>query len=66
MVFIRTLRQWREKYGGMGSDDVASVRQLAEENVRLKRIVAEQTLDLDAYKILIEKNGWGPRNGKTR
>ncbi len=48
----------------MGSDDVASVRQLAEENVRLKRIVAEQTLDLDAYKILIEKKRLGPSQRK--
>jgi hypothetical protein len=50
----------------MDATDLAKVRTLTEENERLKRIVAELHLDNHAYKLLIEKNGWGPRIGKPR
>jgi putative transposase len=65
-IHPNTLRQWRAKYGGMDVSDVANVRSLTEENERLKRIVAELRLDNDAYKILVEKNGWGPQRAKPR
>ena len=65
-IHPNTLRLWRAKYGGMGASDIAKIRSLTEENERLKRIVAELHLDNDAYKILVAKNGWGPRSGKSR
>lgn len=65
-VHPNTLRQWRAKYGGMDASDIAKLRSLTEENERLKRIVAELHLDNHAYKLLVEKNGWGLRSGKSR
>ena len=32
----------------------------------MQRIIARQTLEIDAMKNLISKNGWGPRSEKTR
>jgi putative transposase len=65
-IHPNTLRLWRAKYGGMDASDVAQMRSLTEENDRLKRMVADLHLDNHAYKLLVEKNGWGPRNGKPR
>jgi putative transposase len=65
-IHPNTLRLWRAKYGGMDATDVAKIRTLTEENERLKWIVAELHLDKHAYKLLVEKNGWGPRSGKPR
>ena len=65
-IHPNTLLLWRAKYGGMDASDVAQMRALTEENDRLKRIVAELHLDNHAYKLLVEKNGWGPRSGKPR
>jgi putative transposase len=65
-VHPNTLRTWRAKYGGMESSDIARLKQLEEDNVRLRRIVTDLTLDLDAVKNVLAKNYPGPRNGKTR
>jgi hypothetical protein len=50
----------------MDSSDIAKVRPLTEVNERLKRIAAELHLDNHAYKLLVEKNGRGPRREKKR
>ena len=36
------------------------------ENGRMRRIIANQTLEIDAMKNVISKNGWGLHNGKPR
>ena len=56
----RDLRQWRSKYGGLGVSEMCWLRQLEEENRRLKRI-ADQALDIRALNDVLAKNGYGPR-----
>lgn len=51
-----TLYKWRTKYAGLEVSDVKKLRQLEEENRRLKQMVAEQALDIQALKALTAKN----------
>lgn len=46
---------WKAKYGGMEVREVTWLKDLAEENSRLKRIVANLTLENDAIKTVLEK-----------
>lgn len=57
-VSQQTLYAWKSKYGGMQVSDAKRLRQLEEENHRLKHLVADLTLDKVAMKAVIEKNGW--------
>jgi putative transposase len=56
-----TFYTWRSKYGGLEISEMRRLRQLEEENRRLKAIVADQALDLRALKDVLAKNGFGPR-----
>jgi putative transposase len=56
-----TFYTWRSKYGGLEVSEMHRLRQLEEENRRLKLIVADQALDLRALKDVLAKNGYGPR-----
>lgn len=47
---------WRRKYGGMEKSQVAEFKRLQEENNRLKRLVADQALDIQALKFINSKN----------
>ena len=49
-VSRETFYRWRRKYGGMEVSDARKLRQLEEENRRLKRIVADQALNLQVLK----------------
>ena len=51
-----TFYNWKARYGGMVVSDVKRMKELEEENSRLKRIVANLTLENDAIKHVIEKN----------
>ncbi len=51
-----TFYKWRSKFGGMELRDVARLRELEDENRRLKKIVAEQLLENDALKIIASGN----------
>ena len=51
----QTFYRWRSKYGGMDVSEAKRLRGLEEENVRLKRIVANQTLELDAMRDVLSK-----------
>lgn len=51
-----TFYKWKAKFGGMEVSDVAKMRALEDENRRLKRIVANQSLEIDALKIIAEGN----------
>lgn len=53
-----TLYAWKSKYGGMQVSDAKRLRQLEEENRRLKHMVADLSLDKEAMKAIIAKNGW--------
>ena len=47
-----TWHRWRNQFGGMKADDAKRLKELEKENVRLKRIVADQALDIDMLKEL--------------
>jgi putative transposase len=47
--------KWRERYGGMNSDELKRMKALEEENRRLKHMYAELALDLKLAKEIIEK-----------
>lgn len=55
-ISTNTLRSRREKYLGVKQSDVARMKALEEENARLKQIVANLTLDLEAAKFVNSKN----------
>lgn len=60
-----TLYNWKAKYGGMEANEVKRMKELEEENGRLKRIVANLTLENDAIKTVLEKKYGGlTTNGK--
>jgi len=48
--------RWRAQYGGMKADEAKRLKELARENARLKKLVAEQALDIDMLKELAEGN----------
>ena len=47
--------KWRQRYGGMSSDELKKMKSLEEENRRLKHMYAELALDLKLAKEIIEK-----------
>ena len=51
-----TYQRWRNQYGGMKSEEAKRLKQLEEENKRLKEIVAEKELDNRMLKHLLEGN----------
>ena len=54
-IVQQTFYRWKSKYGGMDVSDAKRLRALEEENGRLKRIVANQTLEIDAIKGVLSK-----------
>lgn len=52
----QTYYNWKARYGGMVVNDVKRLRQLEDENRRLKQLVADLTLDNQALKAVITKN----------
>ena len=55
-VSEQTYYRWRNQYGGMKADDVKRLKELEAENGRLKRIVADQALDIQGLKELASGN----------
>ena len=53
-----TLYAWKAKYGGMEATEAQEAKQLRDENARLKKLVADLSLDKDALQSVIRKNGW--------
>jgi putative transposase len=51
-----TYHRWRAQFGGMKADDVKRLKELEVENARLKRIVADQTLEVAALKEIARGN----------
>src|ERR671921_1637814 len=47
-----TYHRWRAQYGGLKADDVKRLKELQAENTRLKRIVADKELQIQALKEL--------------
>jgi putative transposase len=52
-----TFFKWKAKFGGMDVSDARKLRQLEDENGKLKRLLAEAMLDITMLKDLNSKNG---------
>lgn len=57
----QTFYRWKKQYAGMQSDQVCELKQLQEENSRLKKLVAELSLDKAILQDVASKNWRGPR-----
>jgi putative transposase len=53
-----TIYTWKSKYGGMEVSDARRLKELEDENRWLKHMVADLSLDKEALKAVIRKNGW--------
>jgi putative transposase len=53
-----TFYNWKSKYGGLDVSEAQRLRQMEDENRRLKQLVADLSLDREALKAVIRKNGW--------
>jgi len=47
-----TFYNWRSRYGGMEVSDVRKLRELESENAKLKKLLAEAMLDIEALKVV--------------
>ncbi|MCC6795731.1 MAG: transposase [Candidatus Hydrogenedentes bacterium] len=54
-VSEQSVYRWRTKFGGMDVSDVQRLKQLEDENSRLKRLVANQALDIELLKEINSK-----------
>ena len=52
----QTFHRWRNQYGGMKAEEAKRLKSLEEENKRLKKLVADLTLDRDILKEALEGN----------
>ena len=51
-----TLYKWRSKYGGMEVSDARRLKTLESENAKLKKMLAEQVMDVATLKVMLGKN----------
>jgi putative transposase len=58
-VSKHTIYAWKAKYGGMDVSEAQEMKQLREENARLKKLVADLSLDKDMLQSVIRKNHLG-------
>jgi len=56
----QTFYRWRKKYGGLEASEVQELKQLREENRRLKGLVADLTLDKQILQEVLSKKSEGP------
>ena len=49
-ISVATYHRWNKEYGGAKMETVKRLKELEKENVRLKKLVAEQALDMDMLK----------------
>ena len=54
-VSENTIYRWKSRFGEMTREELRRLRELEAENARLKRIVAQQALDMDALKDVVSK-----------
>ena len=55
-VSQQTYYRWRQKYGGMSPDMVKQLRAVQKENAQLRKLVADQALDISILKVAAEGN----------
>jgi putative transposase len=56
-VSEQTIYAWREQFGGLEAVDVKKLRQLEQENAKIKKLLAERDLEIDVMKEVASKNG---------
>ncbi len=54
-VSVETLYRWRRAYGGMELPEVKRLKQLEQENARLKKLLAERDLEVEVMKEIAAK-----------
>lgn len=54
-VAENTFYKWRQKHGGMEITEARRLRELEKENARLKRLLAERMIEIDAMKEVVAK-----------
>ena len=59
-VSTYTIYSWKAKYGGMDLSEADEVRHLGDENSRLKKLVADLSLDRDMLQAVVRKNALAP------
>ena len=59
-VSAATLYNWKARYGGMDVSEARRLKQLEDENAKLKKLLAEQMLDAAALRELLAKKWSGP------
>ena len=57
-VSQHTIHGWKAKYDGMDVSQAQEAKQLRDENARLRKLVADLSLDKEAPQSVIRKNGW--------
>jgi len=57
-ISAATFYGWKSKYGGLDVNEAQRLRQLEDENHRLKQLVGDLSLDREALKDVIRKRGW--------
>lgn len=60
-VSKHTIYAWKSQFGGMEVNEAEELRSLRDENQRLKKLVADLSLDKEMLKSLIVKNGYSSR-----
>ncbi len=55
-ISVQTYHRWKDQYQGMRPEDVVVLKNLQKENTRLKKIVADQALDIDMLKEVARGN----------
>ena len=54
-ISVQTYYRWRKKYGGLMPSEMKRLKQLEEENQRLKRLVADLSLDKEMLQEVVRK-----------
>ncbi len=54
-VCLKTIYQWRHKYGGLSASELKRLRELEQENIQLKKLVADLSLDKQILQDVLRK-----------
>ncbi len=55
-IGVQSYYRWKRKYGGMDLKEAQRLRDLEKENTELKKLLADHVLQVQALKIVLEKN----------
>lgn len=62
-VSEQTIYRWRKKYRGFSASEAKRLKALEDENARLKRLLAEKELEIQALTQVIKESFWGSSLG---